>query len=136
MKLGTVATGRDFFDRRTECADLWRYLENDHVVASGPRRLGKSSIVNRLREEALQKGILAAHVDVQGKDSAQAFVDEVSAHFPDDSVKGYLATVGEQAKSWLSTVKKIEFKGPGGIGGGVELQAAAGQSWHPSAMAL
>ena len=136
MKLGTVATGHDFFDRKTECADLWRYLENDHVVASGPRRLGKSSIVNRLREEALQRGLLAAHVDVQGKDSAQAFVDEVSAHFPDSSVKGYLAAVGAQAKSWVSAVKKIEFKGPGGIGGGVELQTAAGQSWHHSGMAL
>jgi hypothetical protein len=136
MKLGHIATGRDFYDRKAECADLWRYLENDHVVASGPRRLGKSSIVNRLREEAGQKGLLAAHVDVQGIDSAQAFIDEISGHFPDGSIKSYLSSASEQAKSWLSAVKKIEFKGPGGIGGGIELQAAATLPWHRSAMAL
>lgn len=136
MKLGSIATGSDFYDRSTECADLWRYLENDHVVASGPRRLGKSSIVNRLREEAVGKGLLAEHVDVQGKDSAQAFIDQVSSHFPDASVRGYLAALGLQAKAWLSTVKKIELKGPGGIGGGVELQATETQSWYQSAIAL
>lgn len=136
MRLGSIATGNDFYDRQTECADLWRYLENDHVVASGPRRLGKSSIVNRLREEAVTKGLLAQHVDVQGVESAQAFVDQISSHFPDASVAGYLGALGQQAKHWLSTVKKIEFKGPASIGGGIELQAAASQSWYRSATAL
>ena len=136
MKLGNIATGSDFFDRNTECADLWRYLENDHVVASGSRRLGKSSIVNRLREEAIAKGLLAEHVDVQGKDGAQAFIDTVSNHFPDDTVKGYLGSLGQHAKKWFSAVKKIELKGPGGIGAGVELQSAAVQSWYQSATVL
>ena len=90
MKLGAIATGNDFYDRKTECSDLWGYLENDHVVASGPRRLGKSSIVNRLREEAVTKGLLVKHVDVQGVEGAQAFIDEISANFPDESVTGFL----------------------------------------------
>lgn len=66
MKLGNIATGDDFYGRETECADLWRYLEKDHVVASGPRRLGKSSILNRMCEQAAERGLLAQHVDVQG----------------------------------------------------------------------
>ncbi len=136
MKLGSIATGTDFYDRQTECTDLWRYLENDHVVASGPRRLGKSSIVNRLREEAVAKGILAQHVDVQGVEGAQAFIDQISNHFPDASMSGYLNTMGQQAKQWLATVKKFEFKGPAGIGGGIELQACTSQTWYKSAIAL
>lgn len=136
MKLGAIATGDDFYDRLTECSDLWRYLENDHVVASGPRRLGKSSIVNRLREEAVTKGLLAQHVDVQGVEGAQAFINQVSSHFPDASVKGHLASLSNHAKNWLLAVKKLEIKGPGGIGGGIELQAAASQSWYKSATAL
>lgn len=136
MKLGNIATGTDFYDRQTECADLWRYLANDHVVASGPRRLGKSSIVNRLREEANEKGLLAQHVDVQGVEGAQAFIDHVSGHFPDASVNGYLGALGKSAKSWLSAVKKIELKGPGGVGGTIELQASASQTWYGSATAL
>lgn len=139
MKLGNIATGEDFFDRQTECADLWRYLENDHIVASGPRRLGKSSIVNRLREEAVAKGLLAKHVDVQdvqGKDSAQAFIDMVSSHFPDATVSGYLGSLGQHAKKWFAAVKKVELKGPGGVGAGIELHSVVTQSWYPSATAL
>lgn len=136
MKLGNIATGDDFFDRQTECADLWRYLENDHIVASGPRRLGKSSIVNRLREQAIEKGLLARHVDVQGVESAQAFTDQMSGHFPDASVKGHLGALGQSAKSWFDKVKKVELKGPSGVGGTVELQASASQTWYRSATAL
>ncbi len=136
MKLGNIATGADFYDRQAECADLWRYLENDHVVASGPRRLGKSSIVNRLREQAIEKGLLAQHVDVQGVESAQSFIDQVSGHFPDASVNGYLGALGKTAKAWLSAVKKVELKGPGGVGGAIELQASTCQAWYRSATAL
>ena len=136
MKLGAIATGDDFFDRKSECADLWRYLQNDHVVASGPGRLGKSSIVNRLREEALEKGLLAEHVDVQGVETAQAFIHQIDAHFPDASVKGYIGGLGAHAKNWLAIVKKIELKGPGGLGAGIELQAVATQPWYKSATAL
>ncbi len=136
MKLGTIATGDDFFDRKSECADLWRYLEGDHVVASGPRRLGKSSIVNQLIEEAKAQGLLARHVDVQGVEGAQAFINQLSGHFPEESIKGYLKTIGQVTSQWLSKVKKVEFKGPAGIGGAIELQATASQSWQASAIAL
>lgn len=136
MKLGAIATGDDFYDRKTECADLWRYLESEHIVASGPRRLGKSSIVNQLIVEARLQGLLAQHVDVQGIEGAQAFIDQMSGHFPDESIKGYLKTIRQIPSKWLSRVKKIEFKGPEGLGGAIELQAVASQSWHASAMAL
>lgn len=136
MKLGSIATGADFFDRANEIADLWRYLANDHVVASGPRRLGKSSIVNKLREEAVEKELLAAHVDVQGIDSVQAFIDQVSNHFPDDSVRGYLSALSKHASAWFSVVKKVELTGPGGFGGGFELKGATDKPWYSSALAL
>lgn len=136
MKLGAIATGNDFYDRKTECSDLWGYLKNDHVVASGPRRLGKSSIVNRLREEAAAKGLLAQHVDVQGIEGAQAFINEINAHFPDSSIKGYINNLNDTAKQWLASVKKFELKVPGGIGGGIELQASTSQTWYRSAASL
>ncbi len=110
MKLGSIATGPDFYDRKIECADLRRYLVDNNVVASGPRRLGKSSIVNRLREIAADEGLMAEHVDVQGKDSAQAFIDEVARHFPDESIKGYLAALGSQARTLLPAVKTARTK--------------------------
>lgn len=136
MKLGNIATGDDFYGRETECADLWRYLEKDHVVASGPRRLGKSSIVNRMCEQATANGILAGHVDVQGSDSVQSFIDEIGKKFPDARIKSHIATMGQQAKNWLGVVKKVEVKGPGGIGAALELQLTINQPWTHSAQAL
>jgi hypothetical protein len=136
MMLGNIATGADFYGRETECADLWRYLEKNHVVASGPRRLGKSSIVNRMREQAEADGVMARHVDVQGVEGAQGFIDQISLLFPDATISGYLSKMGQGAKKWLGAVKKIDVKGPGGIGGALELQINSSLPWFEAAQAL
>ncbi len=136
MMLGNIATGTDFYDRETECDDLWRYLEKNHVVASGPRRLGKSSIVHRLCEKAETESIMARHVDVQGVEGAQGFIDEISKHFPDVTISGYLAKMGQGAKKLIGSVKKFEAKGPGGIGGALELQVNTSLPWFTAAQAL
>ena len=54
MKLGNIATGDDFFDRETVREDIWRYLTDNHLILRGPRRLGKSSILTRISEEATE----------------------------------------------------------------------------------
>lgn len=136
MMLGNIATGADFYGRETECADLMRYLAKNHVVASGPRRLGKSSIVNRLCEKAESDGIMARHVDVQGVEDAQGFIDEINRHFPDATIRGYLSKMGQAAKNMFGAVKKIDLKGPGDIGGGIELQINPSVTWHAAAQAL
>jgi uncharacterized protein len=136
MMLGNIAIGTDFYGRETECADLWRYLEKDHVVASGPRRLGKSSIVHRLCEKAEADNIMARHVDVQGVEGAQGFIDEISKHFPDATISGYLSRMGQGAKRLIGSVKKFEAKGPGGIGGVLELQVNTSLPWFTAAQAL
>lgn len=136
MKLGNIATGDDFYGRETECADLWRYLEKDHVVASGPRRLGKSSILNRMSEQAAAQGLLAQHVDVQGVEGVQGFIDEISRKFPDATIKGHWGAMSQGAKNWLSAVKKVELTGPGGVGAALELQINTSQPWFKAAQAL
>ncbi|MFM9971428.1 MAG: hypothetical protein ACKVQK_23850 [Burkholderiales bacterium] len=136
MRLGSIATGADFFDRRTECEDLWRYLADDHVVVSGPRRLGKSSIVTRVREEAEAKELLVQYIDVEGIKSAQKFIDLLASHFPENFVARHLNSLGTHAKQWLSLVKKVDIKVPGGIGGGIEFQVGATASWQTAALAL
>ena len=51
-----------------------RYLEGNHILLSGPRRLGKTSLLQRLAEDAEEKGLLARLVDVEDINSAEAFV--------------------------------------------------------------
>lgn len=129
MRLGNKAEGEDFFDRVTEREDLWRYLEGNHIVFSGPRRLGKTSLLQRLVDEAVERGLLARLVDVEGINSAEAFVDALEKSFPDDSITAYLKAAGEKATGWLGRFRKLDIKLPGGIGGGLEIQAPPQASW-------
>lgn len=133
MKLGNIADGADFYDRKQECADIWRYLQDNHLVITGPRRLGKSSVLNRLREEASEKDLLAKHVDVEDIDTVEGFIEELNLAFPDDSISHYLQNLGEYATSWASKIKKVEISALGSV----ELQAGNIQTtWLSSANAL
>ncbi len=136
MRLGSKAEGADFFDRVTERDDLWRYLEGNHIVLSGPRRLGKTSLLQRLADEAEEKGLMARLVDVEGINSAEAFVGALARTFPDESITGYLKAAGKKASDWLARIHKIEAKGPGGIGGGVEMRAMPQAPWAVAAPKL
>ncbi len=136
MRLGSKAEGADFFDRVTERDDLWRYLEGNHIVLSGPRRLGKTSLLQRLAEEAEEKGLLARLVDVGGINSAEAFVGALEGAFPDESITGYLKAAGKKASDWLARFRKVDVKLPGGIGGGLEMQAMPQAPWAVTAPKL
>ena len=136
MRLGSKAEGADFFDRDTERDDLWRYLEGNHIVLSGPRRLGKTSLLQRLADEAEGKGLMARLVDVEGINSAKAFVDALEQAFPDESITGYLKVAREKASDWLARFRKIDVKLPGGIGGGLEMQAMPDLPWTVAARGL
>jgi len=136
IKLGNKADGEDFFDRVNEREDLWRYLEGNHIVLSGPRRLGKTSLLQRLAEEATEKGLLARLIDVEGIDTVEGFVDELDRAFPDATVSGYLKSAGAKVSNLLGRIKKVEAKLPGGVGGGLELQALPDTPWRVTALNL
>lgn len=133
IRVGNKAEGEDFFDRVIEREDLWRYLEGNHIILSGPRRLGKTSLLQRIAEEAAEQGLLARLIDVEGIDSAAAFVAELDRAFPDDSIKGWLRSAGNKATAWLDRFHKVDIKLPGGAGGGIEMQALPKAAWAETA---
>jgi hypothetical protein len=133
---GNKAEGEDFFDRATEREDIWRYLEGNHIVLSGPRRLGKTSLLQRLTEEAKAKALWAQLVDVEGIDTVNAFIDALDQAFPDSSVGGYLQAAGDTLSTWLDRVGKVDIKLPGDIGGGIELKAVPNAAWTEAASHL
>jgi uncharacterized protein len=136
IRVGNKAEGRDFFDRVTEREDIWRYLEGNHVLLSGPRRLGKTSLLQRLAEETHDKGLWAQLVDVEGVDSVEVFIAALDRAFPDDSMTGYLKSAGNTLSAWLERIRKVDLKLPGGIGGGIEVQAKPDASWADAAIRL
>ncbi len=108
IRVGAIAEGEDFFDRVTELDDLWRYVEGNHILLSGPRRLGKSSLLKRFAEQATAQGILARLVDVEGIDNAGAFVAELVRAFPDESLSGYASSAGTALGSLLTRFRKMD----------------------------
>lgn len=139
MKLGNPATGSDFFGRTQELKDIWRYLESDHIRFPGVRRLGKTSILKRLLEDAPEHGVLAQWLDVSNVDSAQEFITRLEDVFPASVVKRFLSDRSQQVGNWLKRIQKIDVSLPEVIGGGglgVELGGEAALPWQKGADAL
>ncbi len=136
IRLGSKADGEAFFDREHERDDLWRHLEDNHVVLSGPRRLGKTSLLQRLADEAAGQGLIAKLVDVGGVDMPAGFIDTLDRSLPDETIAGHLRGAGEALGAWMSRLRKVDVKLPGGVGGGIELQAPPDAAWSEDARRL
>ena len=65
-KARSSVEGSDFFGRESEIAESWSDLkEGNHILITAPRRVGKSSLVKKLIQEARDNGWKAAYIDVQ-----------------------------------------------------------------------
>jgi hypothetical protein len=65
FRFGSVVTGEDFADRRSELAELGRELrDGQHLFLLSPRRYGKTSLILTLLERLRRQGLLVAYVDV------------------------------------------------------------------------
>lgn len=139
MKLGNPATGPDFVGREQVLSDLWRYLEDEHICFPGVRRLGKTSILKRLLEEASEHGVLAQWLDVSNIDSAEKFVELLDQAFPKNLIASFVSERAQEVGHWFKRLRKIDAKLPAAIGGGgvgIELGEGARPSWLVKADAL
>ncbi|NTW55165.1 MAG: ATP-binding protein [Chlorobaculum sp.] len=135
MKLGTPATGADFFGRDQEMNDLWHYLESDHIRFPGVRRLGKTSILQRLADDAADHGLFAKWLDVSNIDTAQNFVTLLDQVFPENGIKRFLDDRAQQASRWFKRIQKIEVNA-GGVGFGMEFSDDPAKMWQKAAYEL
>ena len=50
--MGRLATGSDFFDREEIISSAWNLLKRSNLLLLAPRRVGKSSLLNRMHERS------------------------------------------------------------------------------------
>ncbi len=62
--VGRPVRGINFFDREDERRLLWQHLRQSHVLLLAPRRVGKTSLLMRLADEAPAHGHHAVYVSV------------------------------------------------------------------------
>ena len=117
MKLGGVATGKDFFNRTKDLERLWQLLSKEHVVFGGPRRLGKTSVIKKLIEQASNHQYQATYIDAEGCDSAISFIEQIATKFPKQADSGFMST--------LKRIKSFSL-----LKGGIELNDPIEQTWQ------
>jgi len=72
-----VARGEDFFDREKEIDKIMKTLEKENILLVAPRRFGKTSIMERIKEILEEKGETCLRFDIQYVDSPAEFIQEI-----------------------------------------------------------
>ena len=103
------------------------------MILRGPRRLGKSSILTRISEEATEKGLLAVYTDVGGASSVENFLDALEQVLPDSTVAGYLKRKSKQSLKWVSRLEKATVT-VAGVKTEIDLNILKQHSWYARAM--
>jgi AAA domain len=90
-------------------ADLWGILEQQSVILSAERRMGKTSVIKKMRSEANPDKLLPIYRDLENVRSPLEFVETI---FKD--VEEYLSKVDRTARktrAFLTQLGGIEFSG-------------------------
>ena len=123
----------NFYDREREITKLWLHLANDDVLLLAPRRVGKTSVMLRLQEQASSKNLVASYLTVADADSELGFVRQLyeaivaiepAKHRVEKLVDGGLG-------QFFGRIKKV-----GVLGTSVELSDAVANHWRKAGEAL
>jgi uncharacterized protein len=112
---GQVVEGDDFYDREQDTARFWRALETDSLLILAPRRVGKSSVLRRMKANASSHGFTAVGIEVSDCSDELQFVQRL--------YKAILEHHGSAEKlwsgikeSWLGkTISRVRKAGAGGF---------------------
>jgi hypothetical protein len=85
----------DCFDRNRESKTLWRHFRaGRNVLMLAPRRVGKTVLLNRLKDEGEGKGFHAIVLDVEGHRSEKAFFQQMCAAIQEEIGLGQAIVTG------------------------------------------
>ncbi|HEV8239322.1 MAG TPA: AAA-like domain-containing protein, partial [Thermoanaerobaculia bacterium] len=99
------------YDRDEEAQKLWKQFDlGRNVLMLAPRRVGKTVLLERLKEESASKGYRAIVLDVEGYREERAFFREMCASIQEEIGAGQtlLAAFTERLKR---VVQGAEFEG-------------------------
>ena len=81
--MGRLATGSAFFDREDVMRRAWELLKTSNLLLLAPRRVGKSSLLNRMREEGEHRGYKALYLSVPDAEDELDFIKRLVRGFRD-----------------------------------------------------
>jgi hypothetical protein len=85
FRYGAIARGEFFADRRSELKTLIEDVRGGQdVVIISPRRMGKTSLVERAIDDLRAEGALVAYLDLLGSPTKEELADDLAQAFHDD----------------------------------------------------
>jgi hypothetical protein len=131
--IGKPVQGEDFFDRVREVKYIWDRLDTDNVLLLAPRRVGKTSLMYRLRDGARKRGFSAAYLSVSDITTELAFVQKLyaAAQSIDPARRAVLRLAKGPLDQFFKRIKKL-----GVMSVSVELADTAQEQWGQLGEAL
>jgi hypothetical protein len=81
--MGRLAEGVAFFDREEVIARVWDLLKTSNLLLLAPRRVGKSSLLNRIREHGPANGYKTLYLSVPDAEDKLDFIRRLIRAFRD-----------------------------------------------------
>jgi hypothetical protein len=105
--MGRLAEGAAFFDRDDVIERAWDLLETSNLLLLAPRRVGKSSLLNRMEEDGLARGYKTLYLSVPDAEDELDFIKLTRAFRDADSGPGgWLAVFRSKIPEDLEVVLK------------------------------
>ncbi len=115
LRIGSPATGDNYYPRPALIGKLLRALERDNVAFLGPRRTGKTSCLEQIR--AQPGPFVPVLLNLEKHDTVEAWLSAMLAELRRvlDQPKTWKAELADKTKSLLAGIQKIDLPGVGGI---------------------
>jgi ATP/maltotriose-dependent transcriptional regulator MalT len=92
---GPSAQGPAFFDREDVIKRAWELLETSNLILLAPRRVGKISLLNRLKEDGAERGYNTLYLSVPDSEDELDFIKRLirALHHADSAPGSWLASL-------------------------------------------
>lgn len=108
MSVGNVVYGSNYFPRPKDERVIWRKLaQGDHLLLLAPRRVGKSSLIHRLKDNP-KEGYALIYSYVQDCTDEQEFYRKLLKSITQSEFVTNTASVSTKVKGWFSKLD-IDF---------------------------
>src|SRR5690349_17850135 len=81
--MGRLASGLEFFDRQEVMARAWDLLKTSNLLLLAPRRVGKSSLLNRMKDDGPTRGFNTLYLSVPDAEDELDFIKRLVRGFRD-----------------------------------------------------
>lgn len=111
--VGQAVRGDNFWDRKNELEDIWDAVESgSHILISAPRRVGKTSIMYKVKDEP-KENFIPIYIDTESADSENEFWQKLFHALKDDEFTNKLKSFSKTCWEKIQNIKieKITVSG-------------------------